>query len=243
MRLIGAELLKAWTTPRTLFGILLAELAIIGLGAAGTIDSAASSDPLPPGFEQDLISVSSVAVFFAVLLGVLLMTTEYRHGTISQTFLASPAREWVLGAKAVAAALLGAAIVVPGVLLTLAIAEVWVGGREGFHIGGSELELIVRLLLAAAVGALLGLSIGAALGRQLGAFILVLGWFLIVEHAIAALFPSTEDYLPGRAAIGGILGTGGSEAPSFGEALPLAAAYVIGLGAIAVIVTRRRDIT
>jgi len=241
--LIASELLKAWTTPRTLFGILLAELAIIGLGAAGTVDSAASSDPLPPSFEQDLISVSTVAVFFAVLLGVLVMTTEYRHGTISQTFLATPAREWVLAAKAVVAALLGAAFVVPGVLLTLAIAEVWVGGREGFHIGGDELELIARLLLAAVVGALFGLSIGAALGRQLGAFILVLGWLLIVEHAIEALFPSTEDFLPGRAAIGGILGTGGSDFPSLGEALPLAAAYVIGLGAIAVIVTRRRDIT
>ncbi len=242
MRLIAAELLKAWTTPRTLFGILLAELAIIGIGTAGTVDSAASSNPLPPSFEQDLISVSSIAVFFAVLIGVLVITTEYRHGTISQTFLATPAREWVLGAKAVAAGLLGAAFVVPGVLLTLVIAEVWVGGR-GFHIGGDELEQIARLLLGAAVGALFGLSIGAALGRQLGAFILVLGWFLIVEHAIAALFPSTEDYLPGRAAIGGLLGTGGSEFPSFGEALPLAAAWVIGLGAIAVMVTRRRDIT
>jgi len=242
VRLIAAELLKAWTTPRTLFGILLAELAIIGIGTAGTVDSAASSNPLPPSFEQDLISVSSIAVFFAVLIGVLVITTEYRHGTISQTFLATPAREWVLGAKAVAAGLLGAAFVVPGVLLTLVIAEVWVGGR-GFHIGGDELEQIARLLLGAAVGALFGLSIGAALGRQLGAFILVLGWFIIVEHAIAALFPSTEDYLPGRAAIGGLLGTGGSEFPSFGEALPLAAAYVIGLGAIAVMVTRRRDIT
>jgi ABC-type Fe3+-siderophore transport system permease subunit len=74
VRLVAAELLKAWTTPRTLFGILLAELAIIGLGAAGTVDSAASSNPLPPSFEQDLISVSSVAVFFAVLFGVLLIT-------------------------------------------------------------------------------------------------------------------------------------------------------------------------
>lgn len=242
MRLIGSELLKAWTTPRTLFGILLAELAIIGLGTAGTVDSAAGSDPLPAAFERDLISIDSIAVFFAVLLGVLLMTTEYRHGTISQTLLATPARERVLGAKAIGAVIVGVAFVVPGVVLTLAIAEVWVGGR-GLHIGGDELELIARLLLAAAVAALFGLSIGAALGRQLGAIILVLGWFLIVEHAIAGLFPSTQDYLPGRAAIGGILGTGGSEVPSFGGAVLVAAAYVIGLATIALVVTHRRDIT
>jgi len=242
VRLIAAELLKAWTTPRTLFGILLAELAIIGIGAAGTVDSAAGSDPLPPSLEHDLLSNIGLAVLFAVLLGVLVITTEYRHGTISQTFLATPAREWVLGAKAIVAALVGAAFVVPGVLVALAIAEVWVGDR-GLHIGGNELEQIARLLLGAAVGALFGLSIGAALARQLGAIIVVLGWFLPVEHAIAALFPSTEDYLPGRAAIGGILGTGESGVPSLGGALLVAAAWVIGLGAIAVVVTRRRDIT
>jgi hypothetical protein len=242
VKLIASELLKAWTTPRTFLGILLAELAIIGIGTAGTVDSAASDGPLPPLFEHDLISVDSIAVFFAVLLGVLVMTTEYRHGTISQTFLGNPAREWVLGAKAVAAALIGAAFVVPGLAVTLTIAEVWVGDR-GLHIGGDELELIARLLLGAGVGALFGLSIGAALGRQLGAFILVLGWFIVVEPAMGGLFPSTRDYLPGHGAIGGILGTGGSDFPSFGEALPVAGAYLLGLAAIAVVVTRRRDIT
>jgi ABC-2 type transport system permease protein len=242
VRLIGSELLKAWTTPRTFLGILLAELAIIGFGTAGTVDSAASDSALPPMFEHDLISVDSIAVFFAVLLGVLLMTTEYRHGTISQTFLANPAREWVLGAKAIAAALIGAAFVVPALVVTLTIAEIWVGDR-GLHIGGDELELVARLLLAAAVGALFGLSIGAALGRQLAAVILVLGWFIIVEPATGGLFPSTRHYLPGHGAIGGILGAGGSEFPSFGKALPVAGAYLLGLGTIAVIVTRRRDIT
>jgi len=241
VRLIAAELLKAWTTPRTLFGILLAELAIIGIGSAGTVDSAASSDRLPPALEHDLISNVGLAVFFAVLLGVLVITTEYRHGTISQTLLATPGRALVLGTKTVVAALVGAAFVVPGVLVALAIAEVWVGDR-GFHIGGNELEQIARLLLGASVGALLGLSIGAALGRQLGAIIVVLGWFLPVEHAIAALLPGTEDYLPGMAAIGGILGNGETGIP-LGRALLVAAAWVIGLGAIAITVTRRRDIT
>jgi hypothetical protein len=243
MRLFGSELLKIWTAPRTIFGILLAELVIVGLGTVGHVHSARHSDPLPPFFIQDLISIPAAAVFFAVLLGVLITTTEYRHGTITQTFLAFPVREQVLGAKALAAALVGALLVLPAIALALGIAFVWVGGHQGFDLGSHEVGLIGRLFVAAAVGGVLGLWIGAALARQLGAIIVVLGWLVFVEPIIGGLFPSTRHYLPAHGAILGLLGTGGDEAPSFGKALAVAVVYLAGLGALALAVTRRRDIT
>lgn len=243
MRLFASELLKVWTAPRTIFGILLAELVIVGLGTVGHVHSARHSDPLPPFFVQDLISIPGAAVFFAVLLGVLIATTEYRHGTITQTFLAFPVREQVIAAKAVASALVGVLLAVPAVALAFGIALVWVGRHQGFDVGSHELGLIGRLFIAAAVGAALGLFIGAALARQLGAIILVLGWLVFVEHIIGELFPKTREYLPGRGVIAGILGTGGDEAPSFGKALAVAVVYLAGLGALALAVTRRRDIT
>ena len=46
MRLLGAELLKIKTAPRTLVGLLLAELAIVAIGTASTIDSALVSSLL-----------------------------------------------------------------------------------------------------------------------------------------------------------------------------------------------------
>lgn len=242
MRLFFSELLKIWTAPRTIFGILLAELAIVALATAADVHSVRNNNPLPPFFVSDLVSIDSAAVFFAVLLGVLIATTEYRHGTITQTFLAFPVREQVIGAKAAAAALVGVLLTLPAVVLTFAVAVVWVGGHQGFDVGSHELGLIGRLFLAAAIGAALGLFIGAALARQLGAIILVLGWLFFVEHIIGALLPGTRDYLPGRGVIGGILGNG-DEFPSLGKALAVALAYLIGLGAIALAVTRRRDIT
>jgi hypothetical protein len=87
---------------------------------------------------------------------------------------------------------------------------------------------------------MIGYFIGASMKRQLGAVILVLGWLVFIEQAIVALFPGTEDYVPGRA-VGGILTAGGN--PSFGVALAVLAAYLVGLGAVAVVLTRRRDIT
>ena len=243
MRLFASELLKVWTAPRTVFGILLAELTIVGLATVAHVYNSRNHDPLPMFFVRDLTSIVGVAVLFAVLLGVLIATTEYRHGTITQTFLAFPVREQVIGAKAVAAALVGMLLAAPAVVLSFGIAIVWVGGHQGFDIGGHELGLIARVFLATAVGAVLGLCIGAALARQLGAIILVLGWLVFVEPIITGLVPKTRDYVPGRGVIGGILGHGGEGVPSFGKALAVGLAYVVGLGAISLTVTRRRDIT
>jgi ABC-2 type transport system permease protein len=243
MRLVGSELLKIWTAPRTLLGILIAELAIVALATATSVHSAANDSLLPDNLERDLIGISGTAVFFAVLLGVLIVTTEYRHGTITTTFLAAPQRERVIGAKTVAAAIGSVVLVAPALALTFAIAVPWVGQKAGFHIGGHELVLMLRLFLGAAVAAVLGLSIGAALGRQLGAIILILGWLIFIEPAIGGLRPATRDYLAGHGALGGILGTGGSDFPSFWKAGVVAAAYLAVLGAAALVVTRRRDIT
>ena len=252
MRLIASELLKIRTAPRTVLGLVLAELAIVALGTASTIDSATSGgEGLPPGFdvevglppnlERDLIGVASSALLFALILGILVITWEYRHGTISQTFLATPGRERIIGAKAVVAALAGAALTIPALLLMLTIAEIWVGWREGFHFGGEELRLIARLLLAAAIVGVLGLAIGAATGRQLGAVVVSFAWLAFGEHAVG-MWSSVSDYLPGHA-IGDMLGVEGGGGKSFLHALLITGSYVLGLGALAVVVTHRRDIT
>lgn len=242
MRLFASELLKVWTAPRTIFGILLAELAIVTLATIGEVHSQRHSNPLPPFFARDLAGIASISIFFALLLGVLIATTEYRHGTITQTFLAYPVREQVIGAKALAAALVGVLLAVPAALLAFGVALVWVGGHDGFGLGSHELGLIARVLLGAAVGAVLGLFIGAVLARQLGAIILVLGWLIFIEPILSGLFPGTRDYLPGHGAIAGILGTG-ENGISLGKGLAVALAYLAGLGAISLVVTRRRDIT
>jgi ABC-type transport system involved in multi-copper enzyme maturation permease subunit len=180
-------------------------------------------------------------MLFALILGILVVTWEYRHGTITQTFLATPVRERVISAKAVVAALAGAALTIPALLLMLTIAAIWIGGREGFHVGGEELGLIARLVLAAAIVGVLGLEIGAATGRQLGAIVVVFAWLVFGEHFLY-FWSSTRDYLPARGVLAGILGTS-HDAPPLGSSLLVAAAYVVGLGALALAVTRRRDIS
>jgi hypothetical protein len=133
-------------------------------------------------------------------------------------------------------------LVLAAVVVSVGIAQISVGGRADYHFGSHEYELIGRLFLAAAIVAMIGVFIGAGLKRQLGAIILVLGWLFFIEHALVALFPGTTGYLAGPS-IGSILGATGEDLPSFTRALAVIAAYLVGLGAVAVALTRRRDIT
>jgi hypothetical protein len=246
MRLVASELRKIWTVPRTVLGLLLGELAIVGIGTASTIDNANSSSP-PPGIpdfaqahlERDLISAVAASLLFALILGVLVVTWEYRHGTISQTFLVTPVRERVVAVKVLVGGLAGAALVVPALLLMLVIAEIWVGDRLDF--GGHEVGLIGRVFLAAAIVGALGVAIGSCTARQLGAIIVAFAWAVFAEPALSR-WASLGPYLPIRA-VDGVLGASGADAVSFGRGVLTAVVYVAALGALAVVLTRRRDIT
>jgi len=242
MRLLAAELLKIWTAPRTLLGILLAETAIVLLGVISTLHSAVNDVLLPERLGRDVVGVADTSLFFATLIGVLIATTEYRHGTITLTFLAAPVREKVLAAKTTAAVIASALLVLPAVVLSVGIAQVWVGGRSDYHFGSHEYGLVARVFLGAAIVAVIGVFIGASLKRQLGAIILVLGWLFFFENALSGLFPGTTDYLAGPS-IGGLLGDSGSDAPSFGHSLIVIAVYLVSFGTVAVALTHRRDIT
>jgi len=242
MRLVGSELLKVWTAPRTLLGILLSELAIVLIGTIATLHSAVTDPVFPPELGRDIATMGGIALLFTTLVGVLIATTEYRHGTITLTFLSSPVREKVLAAKTGAALIASVLLVVPAALLPIVIAEIWVGGRADYHFGGHEWQLVARLFLGGALVAMIGFFIGASMKRQLGAVILVLAWLVFLEPALGGLFPGTKDYLIGPA-IGGVLGGSGNDVPSFGQSLAVVVAYLAVLGALAVVLTRRRDIT
>jgi len=68
-----------------------------------------------------LISSGGVAVIFSALAGVLLITSEYRYGTIHPTFVFTPRRGRVLSAKVAAGLLAGLVFGVVGVGLALGI--------------------------------------------------------------------------------------------------------------------------
>ena len=103
---VGAELLKIRST-RTTVGLLLGMVALILLFVllTGLLGSSVSLSMAEN--QRQLLSIGALAGVFSALAGVLLVTSEYRYGTIRPTILFTPSRARVLAAKVIAATLAG----------------------------------------------------------------------------------------------------------------------------------------
>ena len=125
---IRAELLKIRST-RTTIALILAMIALILLI---TLLTGLLTHPGGLASQEDqrqLLSLSSLAGVFSSLAGVLLVTSEYRFGTIRPTILFNPARSHVLAAKAAAGALAGIAFGVLGEAIGWAVGYAILDGR------------------------------------------------------------------------------------------------------------------
>ncbi len=101
-----AEVLKIRST-RTTLGLVAGMVSLLLLAVlltgflTETVSIAREQD------QRDLLSLGNLSGLFAALAGVLLVTGEYRFGTIRPTFLFTPRRSTVVGAKLVAGMLAG----------------------------------------------------------------------------------------------------------------------------------------
>jgi ABC-2 type transport system permease protein len=248
VRLFHAELLKLRSAPRTAIGLLL---ALLGLAALGSGATASSDDESPFAIEtsvSDILDVASIAVIFALILGILVVTWEYRHGTIASTFLATPRRERVIGTKLVVGAVAGALLAVLSVVVSLGVASFWID----VQLERGHWELIGRIVLGTAAVAVIGVGVGAMIQSQVGAVVAALVWFLVAEPLLELPLDEVADYLPG-AALDRLTGvdTEAEEGPgappaehaySLGVAALLTTAYAAGLAVLGVVSAVRRDV-
>jgi hypothetical protein len=145
--------------------------------------------------------VSSFAGVFSALAGVLLVTSEYRYGTIRPTILFNPVRSHVLAAKAVAGALAGLAFGILGEAIGWAIGYAILDGR-GITVvlsSGDILLLTLGGLAGAALWGAIGAGLGAIIHNQIGAVIALLAWGLVVDDLLFGLAPSVGRFTPTRA--------------------------------------------
>lgn len=237
MRLLYAELLKIRTAPWTTLILVLSLIAITVLGAGSTLASADDSFA-PPDAVGDVVSIGQIALVFALLLGILVVTWDYRHGTITQTFLAAPRRERVVLAKLVAALLIGVALVLLTLAIGIVMGKAWLGGD--FRILREHWEQMGRIVAAGALWAVFGAGVGAILQTQVGALVSSLIWFLVVEPIVGGLRPRIGAYLPGNALDAFV---SGSDRLSHGDAAIVAAAYAIVAAALGTASVLRRDVS
>ena len=91
--------LRKMRTTRTSLGLLLGLVALIVFGVvAGSFGSGVRARALREN-QSELVGNGSFAAVFAALIGVMAMTSEFRHGTIRATFVFTPYRQLVVAAK------------------------------------------------------------------------------------------------------------------------------------------------
>jgi ABC-type transport system involved in multi-copper enzyme maturation permease subunit len=240
---IKAELLKIRTT-RTTIGLALGMIALILLFAllSGLLTKAphlmSSQDQL------GLLSVGSLSGVFSALAGIMLITSEYRYGTIRPTFLFSPRRSRVLTAKLAAGLLAGLAFGVAGQALGFGFGIAILDARGIPYAPGTGTTalLLGGTLVASALWGAIGVGLGAILRNQVGAIIAILAWGFVVENLLFAFVPSVGRFAPVHAE-NGLFGltTEHLLSPAAGSATLIA--WTAALAAVGVVLAARRDVS
>lgn len=198
--LVRTELLKLATT-RMVYWFLGALLAIVALA---NIIGALVTPAVDLVGEENQVAFFGAAesgIFFVVLLGVMVLAGEFRHGTITQTLLITPNRWKVLGAKLLAGAILGLTfgVLAEGFSLLTAVPLLTLRGVD-LELGDEAMGLVAGTLLATTLSAMFGVALAALIRNQVFAIILVFAVFLIVEPLVGGLidlkWPEIPKYFP-----------------------------------------------
>lgn len=219
----------------------------LGLPLLGLVAVAVAPEPgmsLATEAGQRAFFRSASGITPALIFGVLVITGDYRHRTITATLLATPRREKMMLGKLVAVT--GVALLYGLVLAALSIAALLIAlNAEGVTLELTVAEAVVQQLrdiVAVALFAAFGLGVGAIIANQVGALLVVLvaepflGQFLsLVAEDVVRFFPSQVGIaFLDRFSRDDLL------SPAFaGVVLLIYAAVAIWLGIVA---TNRRDI-
>lgn len=237
------ELLKLRTTRTPLLLVLAAQLVVIA-GVSGLFVS--GRDVADPLTARQAIAHAGLVSMFSLVLGVLAVAGEYRHRTITDTYLSTPRRGEVVGRKLVVYAAVGAFVGVVSSVTAIAAAAVWLAAKDGsLDLGASGVwSTVVGCVVWNACFAAIGVGLGALLRNVIAAVAAALVWLALVEGIVGQLVGDLAQWLPWRSgqALEGVPFPGMDVLPQWGGGVVLAA-YAAVFALVAISTTVRRDVS
>lgn len=261
MKLLVAERIKLFSTrspywclaailaSALLFALLMSLITVNGHQFASTGTSQAGMQ---------------LGMMVFMVLAALTVTTEYRFGTIRTTFLTTPRRETVFGAKtavvAVLAAVTAAVCGLAAFFLTKILASTPAQPLE--LSSGSDWRYVLGSAAIYPIAAVIALAVGALIRQSAGAIAILLVWPMLIEPLISIIprvgehigpwlpFDSASAFVSDRGAFAAIgqesSGTAAanlvnSNAPTPLQGLLVFLGTAVVLWLIALLVLRRRD--
>lgn len=242
--LLRAELIKLRTT-RTF--LALAGVAI-GLSLLFTVLVTALTEPTAETVRDDVFNADTSGLFI-LILGVVGITGEWRHRTITSSLLAAPDRLRFLAAKLLAFAVTGLLL---SLLIMVLVAVVGLAILSARDLPTPELSDLIDLawrnaLLAALLGAL-GVGVGSLVRNQAVAVVALLVVLFVIEPLVAVLWPSGGRFGPLLGAPSAIAHTEALGFDEEGDLLSAGAGVLVMLAWIAVtagigaLLLRRRNV-
>jgi ABC-2 type transport system permease protein len=250
IRLVRAEFAKLRTT-RLVYGVaaVMAAFGVLTVVANATSAGQQGNPPLSADSFPMLVAAPvrhTLLAGAALLLGILGMTGEFRHHTVTQTFLVTPDRGRVVAAKLVAYPLAGIVLALATLAVTAAVATGWLAAK-----GITPSLLDARLgrvvgvaLLGAGLCGLVGVGVAALVRNQVAALVGTLVRVAVVEGLLMSLLnvPGLGKWLPSAAAKAALTSPGGAQLSRVAGSLVLAG-YALALALVGTRLVVRRHIT
>jgi ABC-2 type transport system permease protein len=199
--LIAAEIRKL-RTVRTTWVLTLIGLALVVLSSSVFVFAEELSGPFggtdaEVGATVDQIGSNAVII---LIVAILVVTTEFRHGTIGRTLQLTPSRTRVLAAKTVTGAIYAVAFFLAGVVVVAAVVAIGAAVKDvPVEVGSATYTALWQGPVGLALNATFGVAIGALLRSQVVTITLTLVWLFVAEQLVTGLLPTVGRWLPFQA--------------------------------------------
>lgn len=234
-------------TVRAPWLLLAAGPLVVLAGVTGLVQS--GGDVHDPATQITALTHVGLAAVFTLLFGILAVAGEYRHGTVTDTFLSFPGRRAVIVAKLAVYGLAGGLAGVVSSLAAVAATAAWWAARGGsFQLSGAATWRTLGGGVAVSIAfALIGVGVGALIRNLVAAVAAALAWIALVEGIAGQLLGSgLARWLPFYASESldraTLTASAGRLLPQWGGGLVLLG-YAAAFAVAAVLTTLNRDVT
>lgn len=178
--LIRSEFRKL-STVRSPWLLLAAGPLLVVAGVTGLVQSGGNVHDLAT--QSKALAHVALAALFTLIFGIFAVAGEYRHGTVTDTFLSAPARGRVVAAKLAVYGAVGAVAGLVSSAVALAVTAAWWSAKGGnFSLSSADSWRTLAGGVAVNVGfAAIGVGVGALLRNLAVAIAAALAWIALVE--------------------------------------------------------------
>ena len=177
---IRAEFRKL-TTIRAPWLLLAAGPLIVVAGVSGLVVSGGNVHD--PATQRAAFAHVGLAAIVILIFGITAVAGEYRHGTVTDTYLSYPARGRVVTAKLAVYGFVGAAAGLVSCLAAIAATAAWWAAKgASVHLPPASTWRTLAGGMAASIAlAAIGVGVGALIRNLAGAIAAALAWIALIE--------------------------------------------------------------